>query len=113
FRIERPEHGDRIDSQRQRPHLLLVRREWMRLENQLMVPGFPILIEFVVKRLAALARIIVAMQFLAVRVKNEPAFVVVELIVHETLIRGEVEEQLVTPGEWRLERVRNRGGVVI
>ena len=113
LRVHRPAHGHRIQPHRERPHLLLVRRERMDLDDEFVIAGFPILVELVVKRLATFARVFLAVQLPTIRLEDEPAFVVVELIIHEPLVRREVEQQLIAPGVLGLERVRGRGGVVI
>ena len=78
-----------------------------------MITGFPILIELVMERLAAFARVFAAVKLLAVRFEDESAFVVIELIVHVALARRKVEEQLVTAGVLGFDGIRSRNSVVV
>src|SRR5207244_2601016 len=85
LRIQRSAHCHRINPQRQRPHLSLIRCERKHFENQLVITSLPVLVEFVMERLASFARVFPAVKLLAVHFEDEPAFVVIELIIHVTL----------------------------
>src|SRR2546427_649120 len=49
----------------------------MHFKNQLVIAGLPILVELVMERLAAFARVFAAMKLLAVRFEDKPACVVI------------------------------------
>ena len=50
--VHRPAEGRRLDPERQRPDLLLVRRERLDLDRQLVRPGLPVAVELEAERLA-------------------------------------------------------------
>ena len=52
--------------------------------------SLPLLIERVMQGLAAFAIVLLAEQFLPVRRENKPTLIVVELVVHISLIGGQV-----------------------
>ncbi len=73
-----PRTVDRLDPDRQRPDLLLARRQRLHLERQPMFAGLPVLLDLIVKRLAVLAAELPRQALLPVDLEDQPAPVVVE-----------------------------------
>ena len=76
--VHRPAQGRRLDAERQRPDLLLARRQRLDLDRQRVRPGLPVAIELEAERLPVLPDEFPPDELLAVGPEDEPASVVVD-----------------------------------
>src|SRR5436853_6070470 len=88
-------HRHGIDPQCQRPYLLFSRGQGPQFDHQLVLSGFPVLIELIMKPFASLPAVLLIKHHLAVHFENESALVVVEYAVDKSFISRHVQSQLV------------------
>ena len=93
--------------------MLGARRQRLNLERQLMRAGWPALVNHIVEALAALPRVFLQQDGLAIDLEQETAAVVVEDAVHEPLTGRQIHDEFIVTGMIDFDRMGDRGGLVI